>query len=144
MMDIEEIKRILPHRPPFLLIDRIINVKKGSSITAMKNVTYDEPFFVGHFPHKAVMPGVLIVEAMAQAGGVLCFLSLDEKGPTSDKVVYFMGIEKAKFRKPVIPGDSLELKVNIVKRRGNIWKLEGKAFVEKNVVAEAIMMAQVV
>lgn len=144
MMDIEEIKRILPHRPPFLLIDRIINVKKGSSVTAIKNVTYDEPFFVGHFPHKAVMPGVLIVEAMAQAGGVLCFLSLDEKEPTSDKVVYFMGIEKAKFRKPVIPGDSLELKVNIVKRRGNIWKLEGKAFVEKNVVAEAIMMAQVV
>ena len=74
MMDIEEIKRILPHRPPFLLIDRIINVKKGSSITAIKNVTYDEPFFVGHFPHKAVMPGVLIVEAMAQAGGGLCFL----------------------------------------------------------------------
>ncbi|MCD6132868.1 MAG: 3-hydroxyacyl-ACP dehydratase FabZ [Deltaproteobacteria bacterium] len=144
MMDIEEIKRILPHRPPFLLIDRIVDVKEGSSITAIKNVTYNEPFFAGHFPHKAVMPGVLIVEAMAQAGGVLCFLSLNEKRPTSDRVVYFMGIEKARFRKPVVPGDSLKLKVNIIKRRGNIWKIEGKAFVEEDIVAEAIMMAQVV
>jgi len=144
MMDIEEIKRILPHRPPFLLIDRIVEVKEGSSITAIKNVTYNEPFFAGHFPHKAVMPGVLIVEAMAQAGGVLCFLSLNEERPTSDRVVYFMGIEKARFRKPVVPGDSLKLKVNIIKRRGNIWKIEGKAFVEEDIVAEAIMMAQVV
>ncbi len=144
MMDIEEIKRILPHRSPFLLIDRIIDAEKSFSITAIKNVTYNEPFFVGHFPHKAVMPGVLIVEAMAQAGGVLCFLSLGEKESTSDRVVYFMGIERAKFRKPVIPGDSLKLKVNVIRRRGNIWKLEGKAFVEESVVAEAIMMAQVV
>jgi len=140
MMDINEIKQYLPHRYPFLLVDRIIDIQQGESITGIKNVTFNEPFFQGHFPGQPIMPGVLIVEAMAQVGGVMAFLSLTEgKG----KSVYFMSIEKAKFRRPVVPGDQLRLEIKVVQQRGNVWKLSGSATVEGKLVAEADFTAMI-
>ncbi len=138
MKDIMEIQRYLPHRYPFLLVDRILELEEGKRIVGLKNVTINEPFFQGHFPGQPVMPGVLILEAMAQVGGCLALSYLKKEG---EQAVYFMGIDKAKFRKPVIPGDNLRLEVEVLKRRGNIWVFKGEAYVEDTLVSEAELMA---
>lgn len=137
---IDEIERLIPHRYPFLLIDKIVDVVLGESATGIKNVTMNEWFFQGHFPSHPVMPGVLIVEAMGQAAGALVQKSLP---PAQPKVVYFMSIEEAKFRKPVFPGDTLHLKVAIVRNRGNIWKFKGEAWVGNTLTDEAIFSAMI-
>jgi len=137
--DIQTIMKFLPHRYPFILIDRILEVTPGDRIVALKNVTINEPFFQGHFPALAVMPGVLIVEAMAQAGGVLFFDSLpeDQRGA----LVYFMGMDKVKFRRPVVPGDQILFDVRLLKQRLKAIKMAGIAKVEDKIVAEAELMA---
>ena len=137
--DIQAILKFLPHRYPFILVDRILDLVPGETITALKNVTINEPFFQGHFPTFPIMPGVLIVEAMAQAAGVLAIESMpaEEQG----KPVFFMGLDKVRFRKPVVPGDQLLLKIQILKFRRNIVKASAKACVEDKVVAEAEIMA---
>ena len=133
MMDIKEIMKILPHRPPFLLIDRVEEIVEGEKIVAIKNVTMNEPFFVGHFPQEPVMPGVLIVEAMAQAGAV-AVLSMDQfKGKTA----YFGGIDKAKFRRKVVPGDTLRIEVEIIKLKMNAGIGKGTAYVDGKKACEA-------
>lgn len=142
MLDINEIMSYLPHRYPFLLVDRIVAFEEGKQITGIKNVTINEPFFQGHFPGHPIMPGVLIIEAMAQVGGILAFKS--EPSKTEDKVVYFMGIDKARFRKPVMPGDQVKLVITVVKQRRSIWSFKGEAFVDDNLVAGAELMATVI
>ena len=137
MVDIDEIRKLLPHRYPFLLVDRIVELELSKKIVGIKNVTFNEPFFTGHFPEKPIMPGVLILEAMAQTGGVLAFKSF----PDMEGSVFFTGIDGARFRKPVIPGDQLKLVVEVVKHRREIWVFDGKAFVDGDVVAEARIMA---
>ncbi|HEY4706819.1 MAG TPA: 3-hydroxyacyl-ACP dehydratase FabZ [Thermodesulfobacteriota bacterium] len=139
-IDIKEIMNILPHRYPFLLIDRILELDPGKRARGLKNVTINEPFFNGHFPGHPIMPGVLLVEAMAQVGGVLAFKSAD----VTNKVVYFMGIDKARFRKPVLPGDAVEFELNVTRSRGTIWAFKGEAFVAGNLVAEAELLATIV
>lgn len=136
MMNVIDIMKKLPHRYPFLLVDRIIAMEPNVSITGIKNVTINEPFFQGHFPGQPIMPGVLIIEAMAQVGGVLAFST-----GTDAKSVFFMSIEKAKFRKPVVPGDQLKMELRVLHQRGNVWKLSGVAKVEDKVVAEADITA---
>ena len=138
MIDCIEIQKILPHRFPLLLVDRISELQPKKMAVGIKNVTINEPFFQGHFPGYPVMPGVLIVEAIAQVAGILAFKS----GAKGDSV-YFMSIEKAKFRKPVIPGDQLRLEVKVIKQRGNVWKCAGDAYVEGKLVAEAELTAMV-
>ncbi|ADI29706.1 MULTISPECIES: 3-hydroxyacyl-ACP dehydratase FabZ [Methylotenera] len=138
-MDIHEILEHLPHRYPFVLIDRIVSLELGKEITALKNVTINEPFFPGHFPHHPVMPGVLIVEAMAQAAAVLSFKTMGAK-PSDDSVYYFAGIDSARFKKPVSPGDQVILNVKIDRILKGIWKYSGVARVDGVVVAEAEMM----
>jgi len=138
MMEIKEIMNILPHAYPFLLVDRILEIEAGKRIVGIKNVTYNEPFFPGHFPGRPIMPGVLIVEAMAQTAGILVFSSLPEQFKTP---VYFLGIDNVRFRKPVIPGDQLRLELEITKHRQSIWGFKGKALVDGNVVAEAELLA---
>jgi 3-hydroxyacyl-[acyl-carrier-protein] dehydratase len=138
-MDIHEILDHLPHRYPFVLIDRVLSMEIGKEITALKNVTVNEPFFPGHFPYHPVMPGVLIVEAMAQAAAVLSFKTMNTK-PNNDSVYYFAGIDSARFKKPVSPGDQIILKVKIDRILKGIWKYTGVATVEGVVVAEASMM----
>ncbi|MBI4824110.1 MAG: 3-hydroxyacyl-ACP dehydratase FabZ [Nitrospirae bacterium] len=133
MIGINEIMSYLPHRYPFLLVDRIIELDKDKSITGIKNVTVNEPFFEGHFPGNPIMPGVLIIEAMAQSAGILALNSLG----TTPKLVYFMSIERAKFRKPVIPGDQLILDIKVIHQRGNVWKFSGVGKVQDKVVSEA-------
>jgi 3-hydroxyacyl-[acyl-carrier-protein] dehydratase len=137
--DIQKIMGFLPHRYPFILVDRIIELVPGERVVGLKNVTINEPFFQGHFPGTPVMPGVLIVEAMAQAGGVLVYISRSEEH--SKGLIYFMGIDKARFRQPVIPGDQLVLEIMWTKRRGNVSKMSGKATVDGTLVAEAEVMA---
>lgn len=131
-MDSIEIQRILPHRYPFLMVDRLIDIVPGQKATGIKNVTINEPFFQGHFPGNPIMPGVMIVEAMAQVSGLLA----SNSGAPS-KTVYFMSIEKAKFRKPVVPGDQLKLEVTVMRQRKQVWKFAGAAFVDDKLVAEA-------
>jgi 3-hydroxyacyl-[acyl-carrier-protein] dehydratase len=138
-MDIHEILEHLPHRYPFVLIDRVISMELGKEITALKNVTINEPFFPGHFPHHPVMPGVLIVEAMAQAAAVLSFKTMGAK-PSDDSVYYFAGIDSARFKKPVSPGDQVILNVKIDRILKGIWKYIGVARVDGVIVAEAQMM----
>ncbi|MBI5665984.1 MAG: 3-hydroxyacyl-ACP dehydratase FabZ [Nitrospirae bacterium] len=138
MMNIREIQKILPHRYPFLLIDRIIDISPKVKAVGLKNVTANEQFFQGHFPGYPIMPGVLIVEALAQVAGILAFQS-----GAQGNSVYFMSIEKAKFRKPVVPGDQLRFEVTIIQNRGNVWKFSGQAFVDEQVVAEADFAAMV-
>ena len=138
MIDIREIQNILPHRYPFLLVDRIVELEPGKKATGVKNVTVNEEFFVGHFPGNPIMPGVLIVEAMAQVAGILAF-----KSGVQGDAVYFMSIEKAKFRKPVIPGDQLRLEVTTLHVRGNVWRFSGNALVDDKVAAEAEFTAMV-
>lgn len=138
MLNIREIQKILPHRYPFLLVDRIIDIDPKVKATGYKNVSANEPFFQGHFPDLPIMPGVLIVEAMAQVAGILAFHS-----GAQGNSVYFMSIEKAKFRKPVVPGDRLNFEVNVIQNRNNVWKFSGQAFVDEQVVAEADFTAMV-
>lgn len=138
-MDIHEILKHLPHRYPFVLIDRIENLDLHKEITAIKNVTINEPFFPGHFPYHPVMPGVLIIEAMAQAAAVLSFKSMDVL-PTEESVYYFAGIDNVRFKKPVSPGDQLVLNVKIVRILKGIWKYKAEAKVADDLVAEAEMM----
>ncbi len=141
MLDIQKIQEILPHRYPFLLVDRIIAVEGTQRIVGLKNVTINEPFFQGHFPGHPIMPGVLIVEAMAQTGGML----LMEQIPAREKkVVYFMSLDKVKFRKPVVPGDQLRMEVEMLQFRGKIARMKGVALVDGEVTTEAEMMACVV
>ena len=137
MVDIDEIRKLLPHRYPFLLVDRIVELELSKRIVGIKNVTFNEPFFTGHFPEKPIMPGVLILEAMAQTGGVLAFKSF----PGMEGSVFFTGIDDARFRKPVIPGDQLKLVVEVVRHRREIWVFDGKALVDDDIVAEARIMA---
>lgn len=141
MLDVVEIQKILPHRYPFLFVDRVLDIEPGKKITAIKNVSMDEPFFQGHFPGRPIMPGVLMVEAMAQAGGLLVSKSRPDSDPNDDNLVYFMSIEKAKFRKPVVPGDQLVLEVEALQARGKVWKFKGEAKVDGKVVCEAEFMA---
>ena len=138
-MDIHEILDHLPHRYPFVLIDRVLSLDLGKEITAIKNVTINEPFFPGHFPYHPVMPGVLIVEAMAQAAAILSFKTMNTK-PSEESVYYFAGIDSARFKKPVGPGDQIILNVKIIRILKGIWKYSGVATVENNIVAEASMM----
>lgn len=138
-MDILQILEILPHRYPFLLIDRVLELTP-QQVVGLKNVTINEHFFPGHFPNQPIMPGVLIVEAMAQAGGILAFSLLKAQRGSA---VYFMGMDHVRFRKPVRPGDQLILKVKINKQRGAVFKMSGEAFVEDQLVAEAELMATV-
>lgn len=138
-MDIHEILEHLPHRYPFVLIDRVVSLELGKEITAIKNVSVNEPYFPGHFPYHPVMPGVLIVEAMAQAAAILSFKTMDTK-PSDDSVYYFAGIDSARFKKPVSPGDQIVLNVKIDRILKGIWKYTGVASVDGNVVAEAQMM----
>jgi 3-hydroxyacyl-[acyl-carrier-protein] dehydratase len=138
-MDIHEILDHLPHRYPFVLIDRVLSLDLGKEITAIKNVTINEPFFPGHFPYHPVMPGVLIVEAMAQAAAILSFKTMNTK-PSEESVYYFAGIDSARFKKPVGPGDQIILNVKIIRILKGIWKYSGVATVENKIVAEASMM----
>lgn len=138
-MNIHEILEHLPHRYPFVLIDKVVSMELGKDITAIKNVTINEPFFPGHFPYHPVMPGVLIVEAMAQAAAVLSFKTMDAK-PNDESVYYFAGIDNARFKKPVSPGDQIVLNVKIDRILKGIWKYTGVASVDGEVVAEASMM----
>lgn len=138
MIDIREIQGILPHRYPFLLVDRILEIEPGVKAIGIKNVTVNEPFFLGHFPGNPIMPGVLIVEAMAQVAAVMAFRS-----GVQGRAVYFMSIEKAKFRKPVIPGDQIKFEIKVLQQRGNVWRFSGNAFVDEKLVSEAEFTAMV-
>ena len=138
-MDINQILDHLPHRYPFVLVDKVLSYELGKSIDAIKNVTINEPFFPGHFPHYPVMPGVLVVEALAQSAAILSFKTLNEK-PNDHSVYYFVGIDKARFKKPVIPGDQLKLNVSIERTIKGIWKYKGIAMVEDEIAAEAEIM----
>lgn len=136
MLSVEDIQRILPHRYPFLLVDRIVEMEPGKRVVGIKNVSVNEPFFQGHFPGKPVMPGVLIIEALAQTGAV-GILSMPE---FQGKIALFAGIDKARFRRQVLPGDQLRLEVNVTKLRGTVGKSEAKAFVGEELAAEAELM----
>jgi 3-hydroxyacyl-[acyl-carrier-protein] dehydratase len=138
--DIGTILNMLPHRYPFLLVDRIAELEENRRIVGMKNVTFNEPFFQGHFPGRPIMPGVLILEALAQTGGVLAFKSF---AATSRPVVYLTGVENARFRKPVVPGDQLRFEVEVLKKRPPFWKMQGKAYVGDDLVCEAELTAMV-
>ena len=139
--DIARIMAMLPHRYPFLLIDRIIDMDRDVSATGIKNVTINEPFFQGHFPGLPVMPGVLIIEAMAQTAAVLVVHTLGEA--FHGKLVYFMSVDNARFRRPVFPGDVLHVRVNKQRNRGNVWKFEGRAEVRGQLAAEAVFAAMI-
>ena len=138
-MDIKEILDHLPHRYPFLLVDRVVDFEIGKSIHAYKNISINEQFFTGHFPHHPVMPGVLIMEALAQAAGILSFKTMGAK-PDDDSVFYFVGIDNARFKKPVLPGDQLHLHVEIVRQIRGIWKYKVEARVDGEVAAQAELM----
>jgi 3-hydroxyacyl-[acyl-carrier-protein] dehydratase len=140
-----EIQEIIPHRYPFLLVDRITEVIKNESLRGYKNVSISENIFQGHFPGHPIYPGVMILEGMAQAGGILAFQSMDmTKEEAANKVVYFMSIDKAKFRAPVKPGDRLEYRISVIKHKGAIWMLKGEAFVDEKMVSEAELKAMIV
>lgn len=139
---IEQILKSLPHRYPFLLVDKVTSLEVGKKIVAIKNVTFNEPHFLGHFPDHPIMPGVLIIEAMAQAGALMVTAEPDYKA--EEKLVYFMSIDGARFRKPVIPGDVLELHVEAVQNRGAVWKLSAVGIVDGKKVAEAQLSAMIV
>ena len=140
-LDGEEIKRILPHRYPFLLVDRIISLEPGKRIVGLKNITINEPFFQGHFPGRPIMPGVLIIEALAQVGGILALLSTPEQ--LGNPAIFLLGLDKVRFRKPVVPGDQLVLELQAVRGGKKFWKMQGKAFVNETLVTEAEIMAAV-
>jgi 3-hydroxyacyl-[acyl-carrier-protein] dehydratase len=135
-MDIHQILKQLPHRYPFLLVDRVLEIDKGKTIKALKNVTINEPFFTGHFPHRPVMPGVLMLEALAQAAALLAFDALDSS-PTDDMVYYFAGIDGARFKRPVEPGDQLVLEVELLRMKAGIFKFKARASVAGDLAVEA-------
>ncbi|GGE99333.1 3-hydroxyacyl-ACP dehydratase FabZ [Kangiella profundi] len=138
-MDIYEVMKHLPHRYPFLLVDRVVDYKAGEYLKAIKNVTVNEPFFPGHFPHRPVFPGVLMLEAMAQASGILAFKTTEDL-PTDDSLFYFVGIDDARFKKPVEPGDQLVMEVTVLKRKRDMWKFAATATVDGKVVCSAELM----
>lgn len=144
--DVQKIKEILPHRYPLLLVDRITSLTKNESIEGFKNITINEDVFNGHFPTQPVYPGVYIIEGMAQTGGVLAFVSMfgEDASNNGDKIVYFMSIDEAKFRNPVTPGDKLVYKLEALKQKGGIWVLQGYAYVDEKLVAQAVLKAMVV
>jgi 3-hydroxyacyl-[acyl-carrier-protein] dehydratase len=140
VIDIHEILELLPHRYPFLLIDKVIEMEPNKSVVAIKNVTMNEGFFVGHFPGRPVMPGVIILEAMAQAGGVLAYKSTNTK--PSDGILYYLaGIDNARFRRVIEPGDQMRLEVNVLRSKGELWKLEGSAYVGDELACAAEFMS---
>jgi len=145
-MDVVEIQKIIPHRYPFLLLDRVTEIKEKVSLIGFKNITIGDNVFQGHFPGHPIYPGVMILEGMAQAGGILAFKSMGDmtEEEAANKVVYFMSIDKAKFRSPVKPGDRLEYRISVIKNKGQIWVLEGKAYVENVLVSEAELKAMIV
>jgi len=143
MLGINEVMDFLPHRYPFLMIDRILEFEADKRVVGLKNVTINEPFFQGHFPGHPIMPGVLLLEAMAQTGGVMALMSLPAE-EVKKKVLYFMSIDKAKFRKPVLPGDQVRFELVLIKARGNIKSFKAEAKVDGAIVAEAEMMAMIV
>ncbi|RDU70043.1 3-hydroxyacyl-[acyl-carrier-protein] dehydratase FabZ [Helicobacter cholecystus] len=145
MMDVNIIKKILPHRYPMLLVDRVVDIKPNESIEAYKNVTINEEVFLGHFPKQPIYPGVMIIEGMAQAGGLLAFISMfgDNYSIAENKIVYFMTIDRVKFRIPVVPGDRLIYKVDVIKNKGAIWQMEAKAYVDDKLVSEAELKAMI-
>lgn len=138
-MDVNEIREYLPHRYPFLLVDRVIDLVPGKSIVAIKNVTVNEPFFNGHFPEHPVMPGVLLIEAMAQAAGILGFKTMDKK-PQDGSIYYFVGSDKLRFKRPVVPGDQVTLYAEIVSEKRGIWKFDVKATVDGELVSSATIL----
>lgn len=140
-MEVEKILELLPHRYPFLLVDRVLEVQGTQKIVGLKNVTFNEPFFQGHFPGHPVMPGVLIIEAMAQTGGLLLMEQIPDR---ASKVVYFMALDNVKFRKPVVPGDQLRMEVEMLQFHGKVARMKGTALVDGKVAAEAEMLAGVV
>jgi beta-hydroxyacyl-ACP dehydratase FabZ len=142
MFGLKEIQEVLPHRYPFLLVDRILEMELGKRVVGVKNVTINEPFFTGHFPGHPIMPGVLLLEAMAQVGGFLLMRSLDARAER--KVMYFTGIDRARFRKPVVPGDQVRFEVDLLQLRRQVCRMKGEATVEGKVVVEAEMSAIVV
>ena len=144
MIDIERIKKILPHRYPFLMIDRVLDYQAGHSLRAIKNITVNEPFFQGHFPHKPVMPGVLIIEALAQAAALLGIQDLEEGRLGQGSVIYLVGIDKARFRRPAGPGDQLVIDVKFLARKRSIWKYEAAAAVDSTQIASAELLTTAV
>ena len=146
LMDVVEIQKILPHRYPFLLVDRVVELTPKETIVAYKNVSISEPVFEGHFPGHPIYPGVMILEGMAQAGGILAFKSMESvtEEEIQNKVVYFMSIDKAKFRAPVKPGDQLEYRLSVIKNKGAIWLLKGEAYVDGKLTSEAELKAMIV
>ncbi len=138
-MDIGEIMKYLPHRYPMLLIDRVVEIQLGESLVAIKNVSYNEPYFQGHFPNRPVMPAVIILEAMAQATGILVLRSMD-KVPSEKSIYYFVGIDGARFRRPVEPGDQLRIEVKLIRSSRGIWKLRSEATVDGDIVASGDLM----
>lgn len=138
-LDIREVLRYLPHRYPFMLVDRVLSYVPGESLVALKNVTFNEPFFQGHFPQRPVMPGVLIIEALAQATGILAFISTNTR-PTDKSLYFFAGIDNARFKQPVVPGDQLVLEVEVLRVIRTVWKFNATAKVDGNVVASAEIM----
>jgi len=138
---IAEIMRILPHRYPFLLVDRVLEVDQDKRIVALKNVTINEPFFNGHFPGAKVMPGVLTIESMAQAGAILGLL--EKNADLSKTLVYFMGIDEAKFRRPIVPGDQMRIIVEVIRRKAIVWKMKGEVYVGSELAAEAILLSSI-
>ncbi|MDQ7838407.1 MAG: 3-hydroxyacyl-ACP dehydratase FabZ [Thermodesulfobacteriota bacterium] len=138
-INIREILKILPHRYPFLLVDKILECKSGESIKGLKNVTINEPFFQGHFPGQPIMPGVLILEAMAQVGGILAYLSNEEE--MKNRLFYFIGLDKVRFRKTVVPGDQIVFDLTMLKRKMKVYMMAGRATVDGKLVAEAELMA---
>ena len=141
IFNITDILRVLPHRYPFLMVDRIIELESGKRIVGLKNVTINEPFFQGHFPGVPVMPGVLVIEAMAQVGGIMTY---SEEPGIQDKLIYFTGIENAKFRRPVVPGDQLRIEMELLNRREHFGSMKGRALVEGRLVAEATVKFAIV
>ena len=140
-IDVMRIMEMIPHRPPFLMIDRVIDVATNAHATGIKNVSISEPFFQGHFPSRPVVPGVLLIEAMAQTAAVLVVHTLGREA--EGKLVYFMSIDSARFRKPVFPGDTLHVRVTKQRNRGNVWKFEGRAEVRGQLMAEAVFAAMI-
>ena len=138
-LDINQIKEYLPHRYPLLLVDKVLHWESGKCITAIKNVTINEEFFNGHFPHKPVMPGVMMIEALAQTAALLSFLTIDKK-PGDNEIVYFLGIDGARFKRPVGPGDQLKMEVEITRQARGIWKYKAQASVDGQIVVEAELM----
>ena len=141
MIDVHRIMEMIPHRYPFLMIDRVVDIVPGAKATGVKNVTINEPYFAGHFPERPVMPGVLIIEAMAQTAAVFVVHTLGAE--SEGKLVYFMSVDGARFRKPVEPGDQLHVEVTKLRSRGNVWKFSGKATVDGKLVAEATYAAMI-